>query len=55
MNSPGIDWYRIPIDAETLKGFTRKSDLRGFLQSGSFLLIFLATTSAAFCFFRMRL
>jgi fatty acid desaturase len=55
MDSTSIDWHRIPIDAATLKGFTRKSDLRGFLQAGSFLLIFLATTSAAFVFFRMRL
>jgi len=55
MDSTSIDWYRVPIDAATLKGFTRKSDLRGFLQAGSFLLIFAATTATACSFFRARM
>ena len=46
-----IEWYRIPVDKGTLKSFTEKSDLKGFLQAGSFLLVFLATTAISFYFF----
>ena len=46
-----IEWYRIPVDKGTLKSFTEKSDLKGFLQAGSFLLVFIATTSISFYFF----
>lgn len=55
MDSSNIDWYRVPLDAETLKGFTRKSDLRGFLQAGSFLLIVACTTTAGLLLFKARL
>lgn len=34
---------------------TQKSGLRGWLQAGSFLLIFLATTAVSFSFFRMKM
>lgn len=46
-----IDWYRIPLEKETLRKFTQKSDLRGWLQAGTFLLVFLATTGLALWFF----
>ena len=46
-----IDWYRVPLEKETLRKFTEKSDVRGWLQAGSFLLIFLATTGLALWFF----
>ncbi len=55
MDSPKIDWYRVPLAAETLKGFTRKSDVRGFLQAGSFLLIVAGTTTAGLLLFGARL
>jgi fatty acid desaturase len=46
-----IEWYRIPVNKAELSRFTRKSDLRGFLQAGSFLLLFIATTGISFSFF----
>jgi len=54
METPNIDWYRTPIGKEALKAFTQKSDLKGWLQAGSFLLIFVLTTASAFYFFKMR-
>ena len=50
-----IDWYRIPIERDTLRQLTRKSDLRGWLQAGSFLLIYVVLTALAIFFFEMRL
>jgi fatty acid desaturase len=38
-----------------MKQLTRRSDLRGFLQTGSLLLIYAATVYASFYFFRQRL
>jgi fatty acid desaturase len=49
--APKIDWYRSPIDRETLRTLTRRSDLAGFAQSASFLLIYLATASLPVIFF----
>jgi len=54
MDTANIDWYRTPVGREALKEFTQKSDLKGWLQAGSFLLIFVLTTAAAFYFFRTR-
>lgn len=34
-----INWYRSPIDKETLQRLTRRSGLRGWLQAGSFPLL----------------
>lgn len=50
-----MDWYRFPLDRQTLAAFTRKSDLRGWLQAGSFLLIFACTAAAATVCFLHRL
>jgi fatty acid desaturase len=55
MASPSIDWYRIPVDKEVLRELTKKSDLKGWLQAGSFLVIFLLTTGAALSFFEMKM
>jgi fatty acid desaturase len=55
MEPAAIDWYRVPVDREALRRFTRKSDRKGWLQSGSFLLIFAGTTAAAYYFFSVRL
>ena len=54
MAAAPIDWYRIPLDKETLRKFTQKSDLKGWLQAGSFLLVFLVTTGLALYFFLRR-
>jgi len=51
MAAAPIDWYRIPIDRETLRTFTEKSDLKGWLQAGSFLLVYLVTGGFALVFF----
>jgi fatty acid desaturase len=49
-----IDWYRTPIDKETLRQLTKRSDLRGLIQSGTFLLIYAALTALAVYFFSIR-
>ena len=54
MAATPIDWYRIPLDRDTLRKFTEKSDLKGWLQAGSFLLVYLATTALALYFFLER-
>src|SRR5208283_3677408 len=54
METANIDWYRSPVGREALKEFTQKSDLKGWLQAGSFFLIFVLTTAGAFYFFRTR-
>jgi fatty acid desaturase len=54
MAAASIDWYRIPLDKETLRRFTQKSNLKGWLQAGSFLLIFIITTGLALYFFLKR-
>lgn len=36
----GISWYRTPIEKETLKTLTARSDLKGFLQACSFLVLY---------------
>ncbi|UCG00112.1 MAG: fatty acid desaturase [Spirochaetaceae bacterium] len=46
-----IDWYRTPLEQDLLKTLTGKSDLRGLLQAGSFLLIYLGTIYLAYFFF----
>ena len=50
-----IDWYRAPVDKERLRELTKRSDLRGWLQAGSFLLIYIALTAAVVFFFTRRL
>jgi fatty acid desaturase len=55
MESSTINWYRTPVDKETLKTLTRRSDLKGALRAGSFLLIFVATTGISVFFFLRRM
>jgi fatty acid desaturase len=50
-----INWYRVPVQKDALRELTRKSDLKGWLQAGSFLLIFCITTAAATYFSLLRL
>ena len=47
MQPAQIDWYRSPIDKDTLQALTRRSDLKGWLQAGSFLLLYLGLTALA--------
>ena len=49
-----INWYRTPVDKETLRQLTQRSNLRGWLQSGSFLLVYAALTALAVYFFLQR-
>jgi fatty acid desaturase len=42
-----IEWYRTALDSKELQALTRKSDAKAFLQSASFLLIYLCTASLA--------
>jgi fatty acid desaturase len=48
-----INWYRTRLDRDLLKRLTRRSDLQGVLQAGSFLLIFAGTVYLT-CFFFLR-
>jgi fatty acid desaturase len=48
-----VDWYRCPIPRETLKELTRRSDVRGLLQTLGYLALLVVTGGAAwFCFSR---
>jgi fatty acid desaturase len=50
-----IDWYRTPIDKDQLRQLTVRSDIRGLLQAGSFLLIYTATVYFSYLFFVRQL
>ena len=50
-----IDWYRTPIDKGLLKQLTVRSDVRGLIQAGSFLLIYAATVYFSYFFFARRM
>ena len=39
MSEQAIHWYRVPLDKETLKGLTRRSDWKGLAQAVSHLLL----------------
>ena len=49
-----IKWYKSPIDKELLSRLNQRSDARGLLQAGSFLLIYLCTASLCLYFFIQR-
>ena len=50
-----INWYRTPIDRGLLKELTTRSDIRGLLQAGSFLLIYGVTMYFSYFFFARRM
>ena len=50
-----INWYRTPIDKEVMRGLTERSDARGLLQAGSFLLIFAGDRLPVLVLLRPRL
>lgn len=41
-----VRWYRTPLEKETLRSLTRRTDLDGFLQVVGFLLVIAATAAA---------
>jgi fatty acid desaturase len=49
-----IDWYRSPIDRDTLRQLTERSDWKGFRQVGLNILLLLATGTFTFVCWRMR-
>lgn len=46
-----IHWYRTPLPREVRDELTRRSDLRGFLHAGTFLLIYVTTTALCLLLF----
>ena len=48
MDEQRIKWYRIPVEKEKLAELNRRSDLRGFLQCGSLLLLGALTGSGCY-------
>ena len=48
MNEQRIKWYRIPVEKEKLTELNRRSDLHGFLQCGSLLLLGTLTGSGCY-------
>ncbi len=51
MTDRKINWYRTPLDPKELQSLTARSDAKGLLQAGSFILIFLVTTGISLFFF----
>jgi fatty acid desaturase len=48
MTAQEINWFRVPIDKDTLKKLTKRSDLKGLAQAGGHLLLVLATGLAVY-------
>lgn len=47
MQPEGTGWYRSPLDKETLRRLTRRSDLKGLLQCGGFMALTALTAGAS--------
>ena len=43
-----IEWYRVKLDKDTLRGLTQRSDLRGAFQALGFLVLLAITAAAVF-------
>ena len=43
-----VPWYRSPVSRDNLRELNRRSDLKGFLQTGGYLLLLACTGSAAY-------
>jgi len=54
MTEKRIDWYRTPLPPGVLKELTQKSDLKGLLHAGSFLLLWVATTFLCVWFVQLQ-
>lgn len=46
-----VNWYRTPIDREKLRILTKRSDLRGFVQSVGYLVLIACTGAATYLLF----
>ncbi len=46
-----INWYRCPIDKDLLRELTGKSDLKGWMQAGGHLCLFVCTGLLTYYFF----
>ena len=44
---PLIEWYRSPVDKDMLQALNERSDLLGFLQTGGYIAVLLATGTLA--------
>jgi fatty acid desaturase len=54
-NTQKINWYRTPLDKDLLKKLTKRSDLRGLLQAGSFLFMYAGFIALAVYLFLRQL
>ena len=50
-----VDWYRSPIDSDTLRQLTQRSDSRGWLQCLGWLALVGATGTATYLFYLNRI
>ena len=48
-----IKWYKTSVEKDELRKLTQRSDVKGFIQAGSFLVIYLFTVSLS-CYFFLR-
>lgn len=55
MTERKINWYRVPIDQATLQSLNRRSDVRGFLQTGGHLGLLAMAAAAALYSFQQEL
>lgn len=55
MTETRIKWHKSPIEKETLKELTQRSDAAGLKQAGGFLLIYITTTALVLYFFKQQL
>ena len=49
--TPRIAWYRTPIEKDRLRELTSRSDAKGLLHAGSFLLVYFASIAANLYFY----
>ena len=47
MTGTAIDWYRVPVDKDTMQRLNTRSDLRGLLQTLGFLALITLTAATA--------
>src|SRR5215213_8533516 len=51
-----VQWYGVPVGRENLSALNKRSDLKGFLQTGGYLgLLALTGTAAYLCAMRLPL
>ena len=50
-----VKWYRSPIDASRLRELSKRSDLKGWIQTGGHLLLLIITGSLSFYFWQQQI